>query len=174
MTRITQELYDRIKTLLPVQRGNVRVPNVDFLNAILHIAESGCKWRQLPKEFGDWHTIYVRMQRWVDKGVWPRVQEALKSECDISLDITVLLRGSTGADEWRYGKERHINTAQASSAETAAVNSVVYPIPHGQAANEWRNEQDAGSKSSDKQRHENGGRNLCDNKSDERTESCEQ
>ncbi|MDR3320394.1 MAG: transposase [Desulfovibrio sp.] len=32
-----------------------------MLNAILHIAENGCKWRALPKHFGQWPTVYVRM-----------------------------------------------------------------------------------------------------------------
>ena len=28
------------------------------------MAEHGCKWRGLPKRFGNWHSIYVRMNRW--------------------------------------------------------------------------------------------------------------
>ena len=103
--RITQEQYERIKNVFPVQRGNVRVSNITFLNAILYISESGCKWRQLPEEFGAWHTIYVRMQRWVDKEVWPRVQDVLKTELDIVLDITGLLRGSTGITTCPNGEE---------------------------------------------------------------------
>jgi len=38
--------------------------NRDVLNAILYVAEHGCKWRGLPKRFGNWHTIYTRMNRW--------------------------------------------------------------------------------------------------------------
>jgi transposase len=32
-----------------------------IVNAILYVAESGCKWAALPKRFGHWHTIYPRM-----------------------------------------------------------------------------------------------------------------
>jgi transposase len=35
---------------------------LEMLNAILHVPESGYKWRCLPKEFGNWHTIYVRLK----------------------------------------------------------------------------------------------------------------
>jgi len=95
MTRITRKQYDKIKAVLPVQRGNVEVQNIVFLNAILYVAESGCKWRQLPEQFGKWDTIYQRMRRWADNGVWPRVLEALQSQLNISLDITALSLDST-------------------------------------------------------------------------------
>ena len=42
---ITQAQYERIKSALPVQRGNVRLTNLQVLNAILYVAEQGCKWR---------------------------------------------------------------------------------------------------------------------------------
>src|SRR6201995_4630095 len=64
---ITEEQYARIKDSLPVQRGNVKLSNLQLLNAILYVAEHGCKWRGLPKRFGNWHTIYTRMNRRVKK-----------------------------------------------------------------------------------------------------------
>src|ERR1700729_1120277 len=64
---ITEEQYARIKESLPVQRGNVSLTNLQVLNAILYVAEQGCKWRGLPKRFGRWHTIYMRMNRWADR-----------------------------------------------------------------------------------------------------------
>ena len=39
--------------------------NLHVVNAMLYVAEHGCKWRGLPKRFGNWHTIYTRMRRWV-------------------------------------------------------------------------------------------------------------
>jgi len=95
MNTITQQHYEQIRDVLPVQRGNVTIENIDFLNAILHIAENGCKWRHLPEKFGKWHTIYVRMRRWADKGVWPRILESLQSQLNISLDVTALSLDST-------------------------------------------------------------------------------
>ena len=45
---ISPEQYERIAPYLPVQRGNVSIPNLQVLNAILYVAEHGCKWRGLP------------------------------------------------------------------------------------------------------------------------------
>ena len=31
--------------------------NLQLLNALLYVVEHGCKWRGLPKQMGNWHTI---------------------------------------------------------------------------------------------------------------------
>ena len=61
--------YEELKHILPVQRGNVAVENMTFINALLYICENGCKWRRLPKEYGNWHVIYKRFNRWVKAGI---------------------------------------------------------------------------------------------------------
>ena len=38
---ITEAQYERIAPVLPVQRGNVKLPNLQVLNAILYVAEQG-------------------------------------------------------------------------------------------------------------------------------------
>jgi transposase len=66
---INVEQYEKVKDLLPVQRGNVAIENITFINALLYICENGCKWRRLPKEYGKWHPIYKRFRRWVEMGI---------------------------------------------------------------------------------------------------------
>lgn len=75
--QITREQYERIADCFPIQRGNVRFDNLQVLNAILYVAEHGCKWCGLPKHFGNWHTIYTRMNRWSKNGVLDRIFERL-------------------------------------------------------------------------------------------------
>ena len=81
--RITKEQYQKIEMYLPKQRGNVKIPNLQMLNALLYMAENGCKWRGLPSHFGKWSTIYMRMSRWAKSGVLDRVFEKLKEQMDI-------------------------------------------------------------------------------------------
>jgi transposase len=92
---ITEEQYARIKDSLPVQRGNVSLTNLQVLNAILYVAEQGCKWRGLPKRFGPWHTIYVRMNRWAKNGVLNRVFEQLQMEQIVRIKIEAFSLDST-------------------------------------------------------------------------------
>lgn len=93
--KLTQTQYDRIKDVMPRQRGNVRLSNLNLLNAILYIAENGCKWRALPKEFGNWNTIYVRLNRWAKKGILDRIFDALQRERLINVKIEVASLDST-------------------------------------------------------------------------------
>ena len=92
---ITEEQYARIKDGLPVQRGNVSLTNLQVLNAILYVAEQGCKWRGLPKRFGRWHTIYTRMNRWAKSGVLDRVFEKLQMEQIVRIKIEAFSLDST-------------------------------------------------------------------------------
>lgn len=92
---ITEEQYARIEDSLPVQRGNVRLTNLQVLNAILYVAEHGCKWRGLPKRFGRWHTIYMRMNRWAKNGVLMRVFEKLQMDQIVRIQIEALSLDST-------------------------------------------------------------------------------
>ena len=75
---ITAEQFAAIEHCLPRQRGNVSLSNLQVVNAILYVAEHGCKWRGLPKRFGNWHTISPRMNRWTKAGVLDRMFEELQ------------------------------------------------------------------------------------------------
>src|SRR5258708_38684783 len=92
---ITEAQYERIKDALPVQRGNVRLSNLQVLNAVLYVAEQGCKWRGLPKHFGKWHTIYTRMNRWSKAGVLDRVFARLQAEQILAIRIEHVCLDST-------------------------------------------------------------------------------
>ena len=92
---ITKEQYDLIEKYLPRQRGNVSMSNLQLINAILYVTENGCKWRALPKSYGNWHTIYVRMNRWSKNGVLQRVFEALQVENIIRIKVEAVCLDST-------------------------------------------------------------------------------
>jgi transposase len=93
--RISRQQYESIAHLFPVQRGNVRIDNCLMLNAILYVAENGCKWRALPTEFGSWHTVYTRFKRWSEAGVIDRVFEALQKGQILRLRVESVCVDST-------------------------------------------------------------------------------
>ena len=92
---ITREQFGHIERHLPTHRGNVRIDNLCVLNAILYVAEHGCKWRGLPLRFGPWHTIYTRMNRWAKSGVLDRVFEAMQRENLIQVRVEAVSLDST-------------------------------------------------------------------------------
>lgn len=92
---LTAEQYNKIQPFLPRKRGNVSLSDHHVLNAILYVAEQGCKWRGLPKKFGNWHTIYTRMNRWSKNGVLDRVFTALQQEDIIRIKVEAISLDST-------------------------------------------------------------------------------
>ena len=93
--KLTLSQFGRISPYLPRQRGNVSMSNHQLVNAILYVTENGCKWRALPEEFGNWHTVYVRMNRWSKNGVLKRLFEALQTEGIIRIRMEAVCMDST-------------------------------------------------------------------------------
>jgi transposase len=117
---ITEEQYARIKDSLPVQRGNVSLSNLQFLNAVLYVAEHGCKWRGLPKRYGNWHTIYTRMNRWSKSGAMDRVFEKLQLEQIVRIRIEAFSLDSTSVKVHPDGTGALKKTDLSQSANRAA------------------------------------------------------
>lgn len=84
---ITSAHYKIISEFLPVQRGNVKILNLHVLNAILYVAEHGCKWRGIPKKFGNWHSIYTRANCWAKSVVLDRLFAALQDTDIINIQV---------------------------------------------------------------------------------------
>jgi DNA-binding MarR family transcriptional regulator len=74
------DLLSRLRDHLPVQRGNVSIPNEDVLAALVYVQRTGCRWRDLPVTYGNWHTLYTRVRRWERSGVLGRVVAVLNEQ----------------------------------------------------------------------------------------------
>ncbi len=118
--KITATQYRAIEHLLPVQRGNVKLPNLQVLNAILYVAEHGCKWRGLPAKFGNWHTIYTRASRWAKSGVLDRVFAALQANDVINIQVEHVSLDSTAVKVHPDGTGARKKTVPSLSASHEA------------------------------------------------------
>jgi transposase len=115
----TVNRYLETKGSLPIQRGNVKLQNIQVLNAILYVAEQGCKWRGLPSRFGNWHSIYTRMNRWAKSGVLDRVFEKLQTEQIVRIKIEAFSLDSTSIKVHPDGTGALKKTAHRQSANPA-------------------------------------------------------
>ena len=93
--KLTIEQYEQIKDCFAKQRKPAKISNLEVLNAVLYIVENGSKWRSLPKEYGDWHVIYVRVNRWAKKGVLQAVFLHLQQLGIIQIQVNVVSLDST-------------------------------------------------------------------------------
>ena len=117
---ITAAQFGQIEDCLPKQRGNVSLSNLQVVNAILFVAEHGCKWRGLPKRFGNWHTIYTRMNRWSKAGVLDRVFERLQQAQVVRIKIEAVSLDSTSIKVHPDGTGALKKTARRQSANPVA------------------------------------------------------
>ena len=93
--KLTIEQYEQIKDCFAKQRKPAKISNLEVLNAVLYIVENGSKWRSLPKEYGDWHVIYVRVNRWAKKRVLQAVFLHLQQLGIIQVQVNVVSLDST-------------------------------------------------------------------------------
>ena len=90
MDRHTDELSDeqwaRLEPFVPGGRKGRRGPrsnNRRFVNALIWMARSGGRWRDLPERYGHYQTVKRRYYRWIDNGVLDQLFEALAKEADL-------------------------------------------------------------------------------------------
>ena len=68
---LSDEQWARIEPHLPTDvRGKKRVDDRRVISGILHVLKIGCRWEDLPPEYGPYTTIYNRFVRWAERGVW--------------------------------------------------------------------------------------------------------
>jgi transposase len=53
-----------------------------FLNAVFWRTRTGAPWRDLPRQYGNWKTVYGRHRRWSADGTWAAILDRLRQDCD--------------------------------------------------------------------------------------------
>ena len=87
-TVLTDQMWNRLKALLPPERGRWGRPaknNRLILEGILWIHRTSAPWRDLPEAFGPWQTVYSRFRRWTQAGIWHQVLDVLKRVNDATM-----------------------------------------------------------------------------------------
>lgn len=88
--------WERIEPLLPGKPGDPgrRAKNNRlFIEAVLWVLRTGAPWRDLPRELGNWHTTFVRFQRWTRANRWDALLAHFSTDGplhQVFIDSTVL------------------------------------------------------------------------------------
>lgn len=86
MSRIhlTDRQWAFIQPLLPppAQTGRPRADDRRTIEGILYVLITGCRWQDLPREYGAPTTAWRRLKRWGEEGVWERIWRAALATLD--------------------------------------------------------------------------------------------
>ncbi len=78
-----------------------KISHYVFFNAILKMLAVSLPWRDCPKEYGNWHTIYTRYKRWCENGLLNTILEELRGDQEI--DQKIIFMDSTTVKLHRHG-----------------------------------------------------------------------
>jgi transposase len=91
---LSDEPWALIEPYLPYRAaGRQRVDDRRVISGIIHVLQSGCRWRDCPAEYGPYTTVYNRYNPWSQKGIWQYMFAELTSALaktpeEISIDST--------------------------------------------------------------------------------------
>src|SRR4029077_11228439 len=77
----------------PSDPGRSGKDNRLFVEAVLWIARTGSPWRDLPRSFGHWNSVFTRFRDWVKAGIWKRLFNAVSDDPDMEytmVDATIV------------------------------------------------------------------------------------
>ena len=64
----------------PGRKGRPASDLLTVINGILYVTKSGCQWRMLPGDFGNWNTVYGYFNRWSKDKIWKKVMDILRKK----------------------------------------------------------------------------------------------
>ena len=78
-TELSAKDWKLLKPLLPRvnRKGRPRVDDRRTVNGILYVLKTGCRWKDMPREYGAPATCRQRLVRWQRERVWSRILRVL-------------------------------------------------------------------------------------------------
>jgi transposase len=87
---LSDEAWALIEPRLPRGRpGKPRVDDRRVISGILHVLKVGCRWRDVPAEYGPATTIYNRYNRWSRRGVWQQLFEQIAASGEPPTELMI-------------------------------------------------------------------------------------
>ncbi len=93
---LTDEQWTRIAPLMPGGCKGKRGPRTNnrrFMEAVLWMARSGSRWKDLPERFGKVSAVKQRYYDWIERGVFATIFESLSGQADMEwlmVDSTIV------------------------------------------------------------------------------------
>jgi transposase len=121
---LRDDQWEKVAPFVPGGRKGKRGPRSDgrrFFDALLGMARSDARWRDLPEKFGFYQTAKRRYYRWIEMGVFDRLFEAVAADPDLewlAIDATVIRAQAlaAGARSKRGDLRPRLSAARAAAS----------------------------------------------------------
>jgi len=121
---LTNGIWDLLEPLVSAAKSSPvgakpKLPDREFIEAVLYRARTGMAWRDLPDDFGGWNAVYQRFKRWKDSGVWCRLFEAMPKDSPLEGAKRLFIDSTTSrAHQHAAGAEKKGPRTAKSSTTT--------------------------------------------------------
>lgn len=125
---LTNREWSLLEPHLPLSggQGGRRSDHRTVMDGILFRVRTGVPWRDLPKRYGSWKTVYEGHRRWSADGTWDQMLQAVQAEADLAGRIDW---GIVGVDSTSYQAHQHTATARKTRPRVPKSNDAPAPPP---------------------------------------------
>lgn len=137
---LSDEQWSKLRTIMR-ENGIYHKPNLrKTVEGMLYRMRVGCPWRDLPKDFGCWNSIFQKFNRWSSKGKLLLIFKALVKEPDLEwefIDGSIVKAhqhsaGAASKENQAIGKSKGGNTTKIHMAVDAYGLPIDFEITGGE------------------------------------------
>jgi transposase len=107
---LTDDQWAVIERLLPPVKGEMgrpATPHRPVVEGIIYRYRAGVSWRDLPRDFGPWQTVWKRHHKWSADGTWDRVLAEVLADAD-----------AAGLVDWKVSADSSVVRAHQHGTNT--------------------------------------------------------
>jgi transposase len=78
-TELTDKQWNIIESHLPppAKTGRPRYDARNIINGIIYVLITGCRWNEMPRQYGSKSTAHLRFQNLQEQGIWKKILSSL-------------------------------------------------------------------------------------------------
>lgn len=120
---LSDQAWASIEPLMPQnQPGARRVDDRRVISGIIHVLQSGCRWKDCPAVYGPPTTIYNRFNRWSRKRLWQKIFETLVAGADLPDDLSIDSRAYRSASGLKGGRKLRPSGARVAAEQPKSMH----------------------------------------------------
>ena len=113
---LSPEQLECLRPLFPLSHGVPRVDDGKIISGIIYVIKHGLQWKDAPREYGPYKTLYNRFVRWSKSGVFNNIFAELAKSAEtggrLMIDATHLKAHRTAASLLKKGLFPAVSGAQ--------------------------------------------------------------